>query len=134
MGVEPFLVASSTVLILAQRLTRKVCPVCAEKVTLPEEALLAVGFNKNEIGTFTPLKAVGCEKCSETGYKGRLALYEVMNVTEEIKELILRGASATEIKEQAIKDGMLTLRRSGLEKVKKGLTTIEEVVRVTFAD
>lgn len=134
MGVEPFLVASSTVLIAAQRLTRRVCPVCAEKVNLPEEALLSVGFHKNEVGTFTPLKAKGCDKCSGTGYKGRLALYEVMEVTEEIRELILRGASASEIKEQAIKDGMLTLRRSGLEKVKKGLTTIEEVVRVTFAD
>jgi type IV pilus assembly protein PilB len=134
MGIEPFLVASSTNLILAQRLARKLCPNCTEEVKLPDEALLSVGFRKNEIGKFVPKKGKGCDHCSGTGYKGRLALYEVMKVTENIKDMILRGANSTELKHMAIKEGMLSLRRSGLEKVKKGLISIEEVVRVTFAD
>ncbi|MGA1862655.1 type IV-A pilus assembly ATPase PilB [Deferribacter thermophilus] len=134
MGIEPFLVASSTILILAQRLARKICNNCKEEVKLPKEALLSVGFRKDEIGKFKVYKGKGCEKCSGTGYKGRVALYEVMEVSENIRELILRGANATEIKAMAIEEGMITLRRSGLEKVKKGITTIEEVVRVTFAD
>ncbi|MCB4204181.1 type IV-A pilus assembly ATPase PilB [Deferribacterales bacterium Es71-Z0220] len=134
MGIEPFLVASSTVVILAQRLARKICKNCAEKIKLPQEALLTVGFKKEELNDFTPYRGKGCDACNGTGYKGRVALYEVMGVTDSIKELILRGATAAEIKEQAVKEGMLTLRRSGLEKVKTGLTSIEEVVRVTFAD
>lgn len=134
MGIEPFLVASSTNVILAQRLARKICKNCAEKLKISQEALLAVGFKKEELNTFTPYKGKGCDACNGTGYKGRVALYEVMGVTDSIKELILRGATASEIKKQAIKEGMLTLRRSGLEKVKSGLTSIEEVVRVTFAD
>lgn len=134
MGIEPFLVASSTNVILAQRLARKICKNCAEKLKISQEALLDVGFKKEELSTFTPYKGKGCDACSGTGYKGRVALYEVMGVSDSIKELILRGATASEIKEQAIKEGMLTLRRSGLEKVKTGLTSIEEVVRVTFAD
>lgn len=134
MGIEPFLVASSTVVIIAQRLARKICPACAEDVKLPKEALLSVGFKENEIGKFSPKKGKGCDKCNGTGYKGRVALYEVMRVTEGIKELILRGANANEIKSKAVSEGMITLRRSGLEKVKKGITTIEEVVRVTFED
>ncbi|MBZ4671948.1 MAG: Type fimbrial assembly, ATPase PilB [Deferribacteraceae bacterium] len=134
MGIEPFLVASSTVVILAQRLARKICKNCAEKIKLPQEALLTVGFKKEELNDFTPYRGKGCDACNGTGYKGRVALYEVMGVTDSIKELILRGATAAEIKEQAVREGMLTLRRSGLEKVKTGLTSIEEVVRVTFAD
>lgn len=134
MGIEPFLVASSTVLILAQRLARKICTKCKTEISLPKEALLSVGFRKDEIGKFKVYKGKGCEHCSGTGYKGRVALYEVMEVSENIRELILRGANATEIKKMAIEEGMITLRRSGLEKVKKGVTTIEEVVRVTFAD
>lgn len=134
MGIEPFLVASSTNLILAQRLARRLCSNCAEDIQLPEEALLSVGFKKGDVGKFTPKKGKGCDTCSGTGYKGRLALYEVMKVTEGIKDLILRGANASEIKEFALKENMVSLRMSGLEKVKSGLTTIEEVVRVTFAD
>ena len=134
MGVEPFLVASSCNLILAQRLARKLCGECKEEVDLPAEALLSVGFSKDEVGTFKPMKGKGCEVCSDTGYKGRLALYEVMEMTENIKELVLRGANSSEIKRGALEDGMISLRRSGLEKVKSGLTTIEEVVRVTFSD
>ncbi|MGC8925739.1 MAG: type IV-A pilus assembly ATPase PilB [Calditerrivibrio sp.] len=134
MGIEPFLVASSTVVILAQRLARKICPKCAEKVKIPAEALLSVGFRKDELDSFVPMKGKGCDACGGTGYKGRLALYEVMTVSEGIRELILRGANANELKKAAVEEGMITLRRSGLEKIKKGITTLEEVVRVTFAD
>lgn len=134
MGIEPFLVASSTVVILAQRLARKICTKCAEKVKIPAEALLSVGFRKDELDTFVPMKGRGCDACGGTGYKGRVALYEVMTISEGIRELILRGANANELKKTAIDEGMITLRRSGLEKIKKGITTLEEVVRVTFAD
>jgi type IV pilus assembly protein PilB len=134
MGIEPFLVASSTNLILAQRLARRLCPKCSEDVNLPDEALLSVGFTKKELGKFRPKKGKGCDECGGTGYKGRLALYEVMKVTDNIKDLILRGANASEIKEMALQEGMVSLRMSGLAKVKAGLTSIEEVVRVTFAD
>lgn len=134
MGVEPFLVASSCNLILAQRLARRACANCKEEIDLPPEALLSVGIKQDAVGTFKPVKGAGCDICGGTGYKGRLALYEVMEMTEGIKELILRGANASEIKKQALAEGMVSLRMSGLEKVKQGLTTIEEVVRVTFAD
>jgi len=134
MGIEPFLVASSTVAIIAQRLARKICTRCAEKIKIAPEGLLSVGFRKDEINTFTPMKGKGCSECSGTGYRGRVALYEVMSVTENIREHILRGSNANEIKKAAIEEGMVTLRRSGLEKVKKGITTIEEIVRVSFAD
>jgi type IV pilus assembly protein PilB len=134
MGIEPFLVASSTNLILAQRLARRICQSCAEEIDLPPEALLSIGFGKDEIGTFKPHKGKGCEKCGGTGYKGRVAFYEVMEITENIRECILRGANAGEIKRAALSDGMISLRRSGLEKIKSGITTVEEVVRVTFTD
>lgn len=134
MGIEPFLVASSTNLILAQRLARTICQSCAEEIDLPPEALLSIGFGKDEIGTFKPHKGKGCEKCGGTGYKGRVAFYEVMEITENIRECILRGANAGEIKRAALSDGMISLRRSGLEKIKSGITTVEEVVRVTFTD
>ncbi|QAR34472.1 type IV-A pilus assembly ATPase PilB [Geovibrio thiophilus] len=134
MGIEPFLVASSTNLILAQRLARRICQSCSEEIDLPAEALLSIGFRKEEIGTFKPHKGKGCEKCGGTGYKGRVAFYEVMEITENIRECILRGANAGEIKRAALNDGMISLRRSGLEKIKSGITTVEEVVRVTFTD
>lgn len=134
MGIEPFLVASSTNLILAQRLARRICAHCSEEVHLPDEALISVGFKKKDLGKFKPKKGKGCDACSGTGYKGRLALYEVMEVSENIKDLILRGANSSEIKKLALDEGMISLRMSGLEKVKKGQTTIEEIVRVTFAD
>ncbi|WP_407649314.1 type IV-A pilus assembly ATPase PilB [Geovibrio ferrireducens] len=134
MGIEPFLVASSTNLILAQRLARRICQSCTEEIDLPPEALLSIGFRKDEIGTFRAHKGKGCEKCGGTGYKGRVAFYEVMEITENIRECILRGANAGEIKRAALGDGMISLRRSGLEKIKSGITTVEEVVRVTFTD
>lgn len=134
MGVEPFLVSSSVILILAQRLLRKICSNCKDVVEIPPQALIDIGFSSEEAKTLTCYKGQGCMTCSNTGYKGRLALYEVMPITETMKDIILRGGATGEIKEQAVKEGMLTLRMSGLQKVRDGLTTIEEVMRVTFGD
>lgn len=134
MGVEPFLVASSVISIVAQRLARTLCPKCAEPVQVPHEALIHIGFKENEIGSFDVMKGRGCPYCSHTGYKGRIALFEVLTVTDEIRELILRGASAMEIRETAVALGMQTLRGSGLEKIREGRTTIEEIVRVTYGN
>lgn len=134
MGVEPFLVASSLVMVVAQRLARTVCSKCAEPIQVPPEALLQIGFRDDEIGTFDVVKGRGCPHCSHTGYKGRIALFEVLAITDEIRELILRGASAMEIRETAVALGMQTLRGSGLDKIREGRTTLEEVVRVTFGN
>ncbi len=134
MGIEPFLVSASVILILAQRLCRRICEHCREEEKIPESTLTNIGFSQDEINTFKCYNGKGCPSCSDTGYKGRLALYEVMPVREEIKEMILKGASASEIKKAAVRLGMKTLRMSGLTKVKEGMTSIEEVLRVTFAD
>ncbi|MEW6087501.1 MAG: type IV-A pilus assembly ATPase PilB [bacterium] len=134
MGIEPFLIASATVLIMAQRLIRKICPECKEAVKYPEQALLDLGITQEEIKNNKFYKGRGkdCQNCNGRGYKGRLAIYEVMPITEEIKELILKRASSIEIRDLARKQGMNTLRDSALIKFKKGMTSIEEVVRVTF--
>jgi type IV pilus assembly protein PilB len=134
MGIEPFMVASSVVLILAQRLARKICAQCKEEFKVPEKTLISAGFASTEAGTIACYHGKGCATCGSTGYKGRVALYEVMPVGEEIRELILQGASADEIKRKAIELGMKTLRMSGLQKVRDGMTTLEEVVNSTFAD
>ncbi|HAS55648.1 MAG: type IV-A pilus assembly ATPase PilB [Nitrospirae bacterium GWC2_57_13] len=134
MGVEPFLVSSSVVLILAQRLVRKVCQNCKKPEKLPVQIFIDAGFTKEEAVTVVSNRGEGCTTCNNTGYKGRVALYEVMPVNEEIKELILQGASAIDIKKSSIKTGMQTLRMSGLSKVKEGLTSLEEVVGSTFSD
>jgi len=134
MGVEPFLVASSVNLILAQRLARLICANCKEPAEIPPQALIDIGVPPEEVGTFTPFQGAGCPSCNGSGYRGRIALYEVMPVSEEIRELVLNGASANEIKRTAISLGMKTLRMSGIQKLKEGLTTIHEVVRVTMAD
>jgi len=134
MGVEPFLVASSLISIVAQRLARTNCPKCLETVQVPPEALMNIGFMDHEIGSFDVKKGRGCPHCSHTGYKGRVALFEVLSITDEIRELILRGASAMEIRETAVALGMQTLRASGLEKIKEGRTSIEEIVRVTYGN
>ena len=131
MGIEPFLVASSLQLICAQRLVRRICANCKEAHPMPAQALIQAGFTPDDAGSVEPKKGKGCEKCNKTGYKGRVGLYEVMEVTEELRELILVGASALELRRKAIEDGMITLRNSGLRKVKDGLTTIDEVVRET---
>jgi type IV pilus assembly protein PilB len=131
MGIEPFLVASSVNLICAQRLVRRVCKNCAEPVALPPPALAKVGFNAEDSATVVPMKGSGCSTCNNTGYKGRVGLYEVMEVDEEVKELVLVGASGLELRRKAVERGMITLRQSGIRKIKAGLTTIEEVVRET---
>ncbi len=131
MGIEPFLVASSVHLICAQRLVRRVCSNCAEANPTTPPALIQAGFTPEEAETVTPMKGVGCERCNNTGYKGRVGLYEVLEVTEELRELILVGASGLELRRKAVDEGMITLRRSGLRKVMAGTTSIEEVVRET---
>jgi type IV pilus assembly protein PilB len=131
MGIEPFLVATAVHLICAQRLIRRVCSNCAEELDLPVQALLDAGYSAEEAKKFKPKKGKGCGTCNNTGYKGRAGLYEVMEIDEEIRELILVGASATELKKKAIERGMITLRRSGLIKVMDGVTTLEEVARET---
>jgi type IV pilus assembly protein PilB len=131
MGIEPFLVATSVQLIAAQRLARRICAQCKEAVEVQPQALLNVGFKKDEIGTFTVYKGRGCEKCNNTGYKGRVGLIEVMAIDDDIRELILSGGTAIDIKKKAAEIGMISLRRSGLIKIKDGVTTIEEVVRET---
>jgi type IV pilus assembly protein PilB len=131
MGIEPFLVASSVNLICAQRLVRRICTQCKEDHPTPPEAMTNAGFTADESKTVMPKRGKGCERCNGTGYKGRVGLYEVMEITEELRELILVGASALELKRKAVDDGMITLRRSGLRKVMEGVTTIEEVARET---
>jgi type IV pilus assembly protein PilB len=132
MGIEPFLVATSVHLICAQRLVRRICKDCAEPVEVPVQTLIEEGYGPEEAKTVQIMKGKGCGTCNKTGYKGRTGLYEVMEVDDEIKELVLVGASALELKKKAIERGMLTLRRSGLIKVAQGWTTLEEVARETI--
>jgi type IV pilus assembly protein PilB len=131
MGIEPFLVASSVNLICAQRLVRRICPVCKQKNPLPPAALTKVGYSPDEARSVIVYKGAGCEQCSNTGYKGRVGLYEVMELNDDLKELVLVGASSLELRKKAIEDGMLSLRQSGLRKIKDGVTTLEEVLRET---
>jgi len=132
MGIEPFLVATSVHLICAQRLIRRVCKECAEPFEVPIQTLIDEGFGAEEAKTVKLMKGKGCGVCNNTGYKGRTGLYEVMEVDDEIRELVLVGASALELKKKAIERGMITLRRSGLTKVAMGWTTLEEVARETI--
>jgi len=131
MGIEPFLVATAVHLICAQRLVRRICGECKEELTLSPQSLLEAGFTPEESRTAKVYKGKGCTVCNGTGYKGRTGLYEVMEVDDEIRELILVGASAVELKKKAIERGMFTLRRSGLIKAMGGFTTLEEVARET---
>ena len=132
MGIEPFLVATSVHLICAQRLVRRICKDCIEPIDVPPQTLLDAGFTPEEAKTTKIQKGKGCGVCNNTGYKGRCGLYEVMEVDDEIRELVLVGASAVELKKKAIERGMITLRRSGLIKVAAGMTTLEEVARETI--
>ncbi|MGZ4871520.1 MAG: type IV-A pilus assembly ATPase PilB [Candidatus Angelobacter sp.] len=132
MGIEPFLVATAVHLICAQRLIRRICVECREEVPMPVQAKIDAGFTPEEAKTVKIFKGKGCPVCNGTGYKGRAGLYEVMEVDDDIRELILIGASAVELKKKAIERGMITLRRSGLVKVKDGVTTLEEVARETL--
>jgi type IV pilus assembly protein PilB len=132
MGIEPFLVGTAVNLIQAQRLIRRVCSNCKGEVTdIPSKTLIEVGFNPDQVGAFKLYKGRGCGVCNGTGYKGRVGLYEVMEISEGIRDLIMVGATAVEIKRKALEEGMLTLRQSGLEKIRAGITTIEEVLRET---
>ncbi|HEY2294120.1 MAG TPA: type IV-A pilus assembly ATPase PilB [Thermoanaerobaculia bacterium] len=131
MGIEPFLVATSVHLIAAQRLVRRICSFCKEPFEMPPPALTQVGFSEHEARTLKLFRGRGCERCSNTGYKGRIALYEVLEIEDEMREMILSGASAFELRQKAIQNGMITLRGSGLQKIRDGMVSIEEVVRET---
>ncbi len=131
MGIEPFLVATSVNIIAAQRLVRRICSHCKEEAEAPVQALLSVGFSEAEAPTLRLHRGRGCDRCNGTGYKGRVGLFEVMDLTEDIRELILSGATAVELRRKAIEEGMITLRQSGLQKIRDGVTTIDEVVRET---
>jgi type IV pilus assembly protein PilB len=134
MGVEPFLLTATLNLIAAQRLVRRICKECREPIEVPTKTLLELGFTEEEAATVVPMKGKGCRVCNDTGYKGRTGLYEIMPIFDELKEYILQGYSALELKREAVRLGMMTLRMAGLAKVKAGATTIDEVVRVTRAD
>ncbi len=131
MGIEPFLVASSLNLVCAQRLVRRICKQCAESHPTPAAALVQAGFSAEDAKTVVPRRGKGCDRCNNTGFKGRVGLYEVMEITEDLRELILVGASSLELRRKAVEEGMLTLRSSGLRKVQEGVTTLEEIVRET---
>jgi type IV pilus assembly protein PilB len=131
MGIEPFLVATSVNIIQAQRLIRRICKDCKEEANVPVEALIETGFSPEEAETLKVYKGKGCPTCNNTGYKGRVGLYEVMEITDELRELIIIGASAIELRRKAMELGMITLRESGLYKLREGITTIEEVVKET---
>ncbi len=134
MGIEPFLVSASVILIAAQRLARKICLDCKTEEKVPVSTLMQLGFSEKDAHAVTCYRGKGCPACNNSGYRGRIALYEIMPVGADIKEMVLEGASADELKKTAIRFGMKTLRMSGLQKVREGVTSIEEVVRVTFGD
>jgi type IV pilus assembly protein PilB len=133
MGIEPFNVASAVNLIVAQRLVRRICNGCKTTHQYAPEELKALGGDTKEFAGITFYKGQGCEQCNDTGYKGRAGLYEVMSLSAEVRRMILKGASTGELQEQAVAEGMLTLRMDGLVKIKKGITTLEEVVKETAA-
>jgi type IV pilus assembly protein PilB len=134
MGIEPFLVASAVNLITAQRLARRVCMECREVEEVPVQALIDAGATPDEAGSYICYKGKGCAKCNNTGYKGRVGFYQVMPMLEEIRELILNGANTAEIKRESMRLGVKTMRQSGLTKLKEGVTSFEEVLRVTMSD
>lgn len=131
MGLEPFLVATSVHLIQAQRLVRRICPQCKEEVTYPKKTLLEVGFTEEEVETLKTYRGKGCPNCNGSGCKGRIGLMEVMELSDTLREMILMGANSLELRRQAISEGMITLRRSGLIKVMQGIVPLEEVLRET---
>ena len=134
MGVEPFLITASVNLVLAQRLARKVCNDCKQPDKADAKILLDFGFTEQQVAGARLMRGAGCKNCNGTGLRGRVALYEVMRFTDTLKEMVLQGASTAELKAAAIKNGMNTLRMSGIEKVLQGVTTVEEVGRVTMSD
>lgn len=136
MGVEPFLITASVNLVLAQRLARKVCSDCRQPIQIEPQALEELGFTPEQVSIAQGrlVKGFGCRTCNGTGYKGRVALYEVMRFTDGLKEMVLQGSSTAELKAAAIKSGMVTLRMAGIGKVLDGVTTTEEILRVTMSD
>jgi type IV pilus assembly protein PilB len=132
MGVAPFNIASSVILITAQRLGRRLCPNCKQPEDIPPEALLRAGFAESELdGSWQPFGPVGCDSCKGTGYRGRVGIYQVMPITDEMRQVIMRNGNALEIAAQAKREGVKDLRQSGLIKVKAGMTSLEEVEAVT---
>jgi type IV pilus assembly protein PilB len=132
MGVAPFNVASSVIMITAQRLGRRLCPQCKKPEDIPPEALLRAGFTEEDLdGSWTPLGPVGCDHCKGTGYKGRVGVYQVLPITDEMRQVIMRNGNALDIAEQARKEGVRDLRQSGLLKVKSGMTSLEEIEAIT---
>jgi type IV pilus assembly protein PilB len=132
MGIAPFNIASSVILITAQRLARRLCPNCKRPAAIPREALLRAGFSEPDLdGGWTPYMHVGCDNCKNTGYRGRVGIYQVMPITEELNRIIMTNGNAIDIAEQARREGVRDLRQSGLLKVKQGLTSLEEVEAVT---
>jgi len=134
MGIEPFLVVGSLNVVVAQRLCRKICPFCKVEDSIPISQLVSCGISKNSAKQVKVYRGTGCKECNSTGYKGRIAIYEVLNISPSIKELILKNKSSDEIKKQAIREGMKTLRMSALIKAVKGLTTLDEVVTNSSTD
>jgi type IV pilus assembly protein PilB len=132
MGIEPFLVATSVNCICAQRLVRRICSQCAEDVETPPQMLIQVGFAPDEVKTLHIKRGRGCDRCNNTGYKGRVGLFEVLQFSDEIRDMILSGASSIELKRKAIEEGMVSLRMSGLQKIRDGSTSLEEVLRETI--
>ena len=133
MGMEPFLVAGAVTLICAQRLVRRICARCGKADASPAPALVDIGFDATEAATVVPRRGSGCDACSGTGYRGRVGLYEVMEVTDSLRSLILAGAPAGDLRRRAVEEGMVTLRQSGLRKIAQGVTTVDEVTRETAA-
>ncbi len=135
MGVELFLIVSSINLIAAQRLVRQICQSCKEPIDTPSDILINIGLDPAEVAAgFPTFHGKGCDECNQTGYRGRLAIYEVMVMNDALKEAVIRGISGTDLKREAVKSGMSTLRMSAIKKVREGMTTIEETVRVTDSD
>ena len=134
MGIEPFLVASAVNLITAQRLGRRVCAACKEPEDIPKQALIDAGVSADEVDEYVCYRGVGCPICNNTGYKGRVGIYQIMPMFEELRELILAGANTAEIKRESMRLGVKTMRQSALTKLKEGVTSMEEVLRCTVAD
>lgn len=132
MGIDPYLVATSLILVCAQRLVRRICGECKEQIEVNPKLLRSLGFKDEELEGLRVFRGRGCRACGNTGYKGRVGLFEVMPLTDPLRDLVFSGSGAKAIREKALEEGMVTLRRSGLEKIKQGITTIEEVLRETF--
>jgi type IV pilus assembly protein PilB len=134
MGIEPFLVSSSVLMVCAQRLLRKICPHCKEAFKVPVDVITRLSLNQEEAAANTYYRGRGCSRCKDTGFLGRMAILEVLGVTNALRELILHDTSAKALKDLALKEGLKTLRMSGLEKAKAGLTSLDEVLRVSGSE